>query len=274
MQRLTGNTKVYFIIADPVAQVRTHIMFSRHFSDNGMDCVFAPLHIKPEDLGAAMAAFRGMRNLGGFVATVPHKKAVTAYCARLGETAELVGAANVIRREEDGSFSGDMVDGKGFVAGLQACGHQVADKRILLLGAGGAGSAIALALLQARAAALTIHDREQSRAEDILARLRTAMPEAAVRQGEADTAGCDMVINATGLGMRETDPLPIAETMLRPGMLAAELIMQPEETSFLRAARKQGAAVHYGRHMLEGQKLLMAGFLRMEQKPAGDSVSG
>jgi shikimate dehydrogenase len=263
MQHLTGKTKVYFIIADPVAQVRTHIMFSQHFSDNDMDCVFAPLHIKPEDLDAVMTAFRGMRNLGGFVATVPHKKAVTAYCARLGETARVVGAANVIRREEDGSFSGDMVDGKGFVAGLQACGHQAADRRILLLGAGGAGSAVALALLQARAAELTIHDCVQSHADDLVERLRSVMPQAAVRAGEADAAGCDMVVNATGLGMRETDPLPIAETMLRPGLLAAELIMRPEETSFLRAARKQGAAVHYGRHTLEGQKTLMAEFLRM-----------
>jgi len=67
---------------------------------------------------------------------------------------------------------------------------------------------------------------------------------AKARSGKADTTGCDMVINATGLGMRETDPLPIAETMLRPDLLAVEIIMKPEETAFLHAAGKRGAALH------------------------------
>jgi len=93
------------------------------------------------------------------------------------------------------------------------------------------------------------------------------MPTSAVNVGPPDTLDIDILVNATSLGMQETDPLPIAETMLRPGLLAAEIIMRPEETAFLRVAKKQGATLQYGRHMLEEQKGLMADFLQMEQAP-------
>jgi shikimate dehydrogenase len=258
---ITGNTRLFAIIADPIAQVRTPQVLNAYFQSQDLDAVLVPVHVPAEGLAEVIAGFRRMKNLGGFIVTVPHKIQVAALCDELGPAARATGSVNTVRREADGRLAGDMFDGAGFVQGLRAQGHDPAGKRLLLLGAGGAAGAIAFSLVEAGAARLVIANRTPAKAQAIVQRLRQAFPHADVRAGTADPRECDMVVNATTLGMRAEDPLPLDAELLRPETVVAEIIMKPELTPLLAEAHKQGCPIHYGRHMLDEQVRLMARFM-------------
>lgn len=258
---ITGATRLYAIVADPIGQVRAPEVLNKLFQEGGHDGVMVPVHVDEAGLPAVLDGFRQTKNLGGFAITVPHKAAVAQACDELGPTARIVGAVNAVRREPDGRLVGDMFDGKGFVAGLRLKGHEPAGKRVLLLGAGGAAGAIAYALLESGAASLVIANRTPARAEAIIERLRPDFPDADVRAGNPDPTECDIVVNATSLGMKPDDALPIDVSLLQPRHLVAEIIMKPETTALLARASEAGCAVHYGRHMLDEQIPLMAEFL-------------
>jgi len=258
---ITGHTKIFGIIADPVAQVRTPELLNAYFAQHGIDAVMVPLHVPAEALAQAVDGLRTMRNFCGLVVTVPHKKTAAAMCTQLGPTASVVGAANALKRQHDGSFVGDMFDGEGFVAGLRGQGHDPAGRRVLMVGAGGAAGAIAFALAQAGVAYLGIANRTRTRAAEIAQRVRQVLPHATVEDVEADPAGYDMVVNATSLGMLADDPLPLDVDRLDASTLVVEIITKPPMTALLQAAQQRGCPIHEGRHMLQAQIASMARFL-------------
>ena len=131
---------------------------------------------------------------------MPHKNSMFAYCATSSETARLLGVVNVARRNADGSWHGDMLDGVAFVAAQKKKGARPEGARVLQVGAGGAGSAIAVALLEAGVRELVLHDASQSRL-DHLVRLLSGLGRGRVIAGPPDPTGCDMVVNATPMGM-------------------------------------------------------------------------
>jgi shikimate dehydrogenase len=126
---ITGHTKIFAIIADPITQVRTPEVFNAYCAGRGIDGVLVPVHVGSEGLNAVIAGFRQMKNLGGFIVTVPHKTAMASLCDELGAAGELVGAVNAVRRESDGRLIGNMFDGVGFVEGLKSQGHDPSGKR-------------------------------------------------------------------------------------------------------------------------------------------------
>jgi len=263
---ITGRTRVFGIIADPIAHVRTPEVLNRHFAARGVDAVMVPLHLTAADLAAAWPAFSRLRNLGGLIVTVPHKTAVPDLCDGVGEAARLVGAANAVRREADGRLVCEMFDGRGFVGGLLGQGVDPAGLSVLLAGAGGAASAIAFALAEAGCSRPTVANRTAPKAEDLAARVRRAYPSCRTEAAPAGQAGADpsdheLIVNATSLGLGSDDPLPVVVDRLRPGMVVAEVVMQPERTALLVAAEARGCRIHYGRHMLDAQIELLAGFL-------------
>jgi len=258
---ITGNTRLFGIVADPVDQVRTPQVLNRLFEQRGHDAVLVPFHVGADGLPRIFEAFRQIRNLGGFIVTVPHKVEALALCDEIEDAARAIGAVNTIRREPDGRLVGGMFDGIGFVAGLKARGHDPAGRRVLLLGAGGAAAAIAHALALAGVGSLTIANRTLSKAREMAERIAASAPGVRVEAGVADPSGYDMVVNATSLGMRPDDPLPLDVAKLSSGTLVAEIIMKPEMTALLGQAQARGCPVHLGRHMLEEQAALMAGFM-------------
>lgn len=260
---IRSTAQVFFILGDPISQVRTHTMFNAFFAERGIDAVFVPLHVSTADVTRVVEGLRGIQNFGGLVATVPHKQEIVGLCDQLEDGARQVQAVNAVRPEADGRLFGDIFDGKGFVAGLASKGHTVAGAKALLLGAGGAATAIAFALFDAGLGELVIHNRTQERAEALAGHLLRNIPAAKVSCGEADTEGCDLVINSTSLGMKPDDPLPIAPAMLRKGLLVAEIIMTPTITPLLAEARRRGCVCHEGIHMLECQRDLLARFFRL-----------
>lgn len=264
---ISGHTRVYGIIADPIHHVRGPTLFNEIFQKSGYDAVMVPLHIASPELPVVWRGLRELRNLDGFLVTVPHKAGAAELCDEIDAAAGLIGAVNVVRREDDGRMVGAMFDGVGFVAGLRANGYELKGQSVLLLGAGGAASAIALALLTSGISRLTIANRTGAKAEMLAAQLRKAVPNAEIAIGAADPTGHDLVVNATSLGLYVSDPLPIDPGLLTERMTVAEIIMNPVETPLLSAARARGSAVQYGRQMLDHQLPLLANFLGLPGHP-------
>lgn len=258
---ITGSTRILGIIADPVAHVRTPQIMNAHFAEHGIDAVMVPMHVAGAGVASVLAAARQLQNLAGLVVTVPHKTAVVDLCDEVRVEARLVGAANAIRRSGDGRLICDMFDGKGFLGGLLAQGIEPEGRRVLLLGAGGAASAIAFSLAGRRVNALTIANRTRDKARALAACVAAAFPACRVTDGPPDPTGHDLVVNATSLGLRAEDPLPLDPDLLRPEMTVAEVVMKPERTAFIEAAQARGCRVHLGRHMLDAQVRLLADFL-------------
>jgi shikimate dehydrogenase len=266
--RIDGATRLFGIIGDPVAQVRSPEAMNPRFAAAGVNAVLVPLHVRPERFDETLRGLLALGNLDGLVVTVPYKARILPFLDRVLPTGRAVGAVNALRREPDGSWTGDMFDGRGLVRGLHARGHEVAGRRVMLLGAGGAGSAVAFAFAEAGAAAISIHDIDPGRAESLVSRLRDAYPACDARVAPPGT-GYDWLVNATPVGMAadgsspDSDRLPAEFGRLDPGLLVVDVIMKPEVTPLLALARACGCRTVGGRAMLEGQADELARFFRV-----------
>lgn len=261
MPEITGATRLVGIVADPIGHVRTPQAMNRLFSEVAANAVIVPMHVTAADLDTVFAGLRRIGNLSGVVVTVPHKESVVALCDELGPEAALVGAANAVRRTPDGRLIGEMFDGLGLIGGLRAAGIEPAGHDALLVGAGGAASAIAVALARAGVARLTIANRTVTKARQLADRVAAAFPAVAVASGDADPRGHTLVVNGTSLGLKPGDPLPLPVELLDPATVVAEVIMDPTRTPLLVAAAARGCRIHEGRHMLDAQLRLLAEFV-------------
>jgi shikimate dehydrogenase len=159
---VNGLTRLYPVVGSPVSQVQAPAMFNPVFADCGINALVVPLDLPADEVVRTCRALLASPSIGGLLVTVPYKKTLYALVDHAGEEAQMVGAVNAIRRDADGAIVGDLFDGQGFVRGLQAAGRDPAGASVLLLGAGGAGSAIAAALAIANVAALRIFVSDQS----------------------------------------------------------------------------------------------------------------
>jgi shikimate dehydrogenase len=251
--QISGKTHLYAILADPVAHVRAPEFFAPAFAAHGVDAAVVPLHVLPQDLAAVVLVLQKLRNLHGLVLTIPHKEAMAGLCDELGPDGALVGAVNAVRFGADHRLIGDMFDGVGLVRGALAHDISMKGKRVLLVGAGGAGRAIAFALAKEGARALTIANRTATRAEALVAEVARAAPAIEVETGTPDPTGHDLVINATSLGLHEADPLPVDPDLLTPEMEVIEIIAAVEVTPLRRAAIDIGCRTMGGRPMVDHQ---------------------
>lgn len=263
MTEITGRTAIWGILADPIHHVKTPQALNALMRDRGVDGVLIPFHVGASDLGTLVAGLKGMRNLKGFVVTVPHKTAIVDLCDDVSAQGRAIGAVNTVRREPNGRLVGEMLDGAGFVAGLRQGGIEPRGRRVYLAGAGGAANAIAFALAEAGVSLLTIANRTRSKSEDLKQRLAEHYPSVPVELGTSDPSGHDIVVNATSLGLKEGDPLPLDAGRLTPDQVVAEIIMQPEVTALLATAQARGCRTHPGKPMLACQLDLMAEFMGM-----------
>ena len=258
---ITGATRVYLHLAHPSAHARTPQVMNAEFARRGVDAVAVSADVAPGDLGGFARGLRGWRNLAGLSVTMPHKEALASHVDELTGPAALIGAVNVVRREPDGRLVAANTDGSGFVIGLRQAGHELSGRRVLLAGAGGAGRAVAFAVAGAGAAHLTIANRTTARAERLARDIAVAYPAVTVAAGPPDPAGRDVVVNATSLGMRPGDPLPVRAGGLAPGTLVCDIVTRPERTRLLDEAAARGCVPHPGLPMLAGQVDLILEFL-------------
>lgn len=261
-KRITGKTKVFLLLADPVAHVVGTAVINAHFERAGIDFAASPAHVTPADLPTMLAAARVMRNLVGLGITIPHKIAILPLLDEVLPRGRAVGAVNFVRRAPDGRLVGDNIDGVGFVAGLARHGFDVAGRRVLQAGAGGVGRAIAFAVAEAGAAELVLVNRDPAKAEALAAAVTAAFPGCRARaEAEGDASAADIVVNATALGMKAGDPLPLDLTGISAQAVVAEVVMTPVETPILAEASRHGCATVPGRAMLDEQMVLLQAFL-------------
>ncbi|GGO83868.1 shikimate dehydrogenase [Marinobacterium nitratireducens] len=261
---ITGTTRLYLVVGDPIRQIRSTELFNRLAAEGGHDAVFVPLQLPSEQLKAAVPVLRSCPNLAGIIATIPHKPALLNLVDQASEQARLVGAVNAIRRDSDGRWIGEIFDGEGYLNGLLDCGVEPAGKSALVVGTGGAGCAVAVSLARRGVNRLCLVDTDDDKVESLVRRLRSAFPSLDIRRGSSDPSGFDIVTNATPLGMRATDPLPLDADKLTAGQVVADMIMAPPVTPLLSQARATCCTVVEGHKALLGQAMAISRFFGME----------
>ena len=195
--------------------------------------------------------------------TIPHKIAVVPMLDGLTERARQVGSVNFVRRDADGSLLGDNIDGQGFVNGLVHGGIELCGRRVLQLGAGGAGRAVAFAIQAAGASELIIFNRNREKAAALVAELAATGSNCSVRAGPADVSEVDVIVNTTSQGMHPSDAPLFDYGDLRASHAVADIVMSPEMTPLLEAAKERGCKRGLGRYMLQEQYPLVRALLEI-----------
>lgn len=250
------------ILADPVDHIQVTAVLNSRFEAWQVDVGVTALHVAGTNLPIVVSALRVMQNLIGCGVTIPHKIAIMPLLDECSERAQMIGAVNWLRREPSGALIGDNFDGVGFMAGLASDGVNVAGKRVMLVGAGGAARAIAFALGET-ASHLTILNRSRDKADLLGSAVNAAFSSCAVSTAPADPAEFDLVVNGTSLGMQVDDALPIDVANLTPRTTVAEIVMRPARTPLVVAAEERGCKVVLGRRMLDEQFGAVRAFMRL-----------
>jgi shikimate dehydrogenase len=181
---------------------------------------------------------------------MPHKVTTVPLLDEVMTTAKVAGACNAVRLGPGGTLVGDMFDGEGFVRGILRKGRMLGGARALVVGSGGVGSAIVASLAKAGVAELALFDAHAATMNGLAERLRTYYPALKIEVGSKDPAGFDVVVNATPLGMKDGDPLPMDVDRIAPSTVVGEVVMKQEITPFLAAARARGCEIQVGTDML------------------------
>ena len=260
LENFSGATRVYLIVGDPIAQVKSPFGVTQAFESQGRDAICVPAHVAPAELTDWWAGAQRARNLDGLIVTVPHKFACTAFCDTVSDRAAFLGTVNTLRRNAQGQWHGDMFDGLGYVRAMEKNGCELKSKRALLVGAGGAGSAIAHSLVLAGVSELAIHDPDEQRRQSLIDRLNS-LKLGKVTLGRSDPTGFDVAINATPIGMKEADPTPIDISKIHSQMFVGCVITAPVITPLIAAARAKGCQTVTGADMFAQVRELMVNFL-------------
>jgi shikimate dehydrogenase len=251
--RITGSTRVFYILGDPVAQVRAPEVYNQLFQSHGIDAVLVPLKLPAQALPGFLEHGMSAENVGGFWATIPHKSALAALLKPTDPVAAIAGAVNAVKRHPDGRLEAALFDGIGFVKGLDHFGIDVTGRRVLAVGAGGGGQALAAALAQRGPATLAVFNRSGERARSLVDRLQPIAEGVAVVADSADPAGFDLIVNCTSLGLKPGDPMPFEPARVDAGAAVVDIIMSREPTPLLRECRARGLKAEAGFEMLVQQ---------------------
>jgi shikimate dehydrogenase len=254
--RLSGAAKLAGVMGWPVTHSRSPRLHGYWLERYGIDGAYVPLGVRPEQLEMAIM---GLQALGfrGCNLTIPHKEAVMPLIDDLSERARRIGAVNTVIFGEDGRVSGDNTDGFGFAASLKAgaSGWRAGDGSAVLLGAGGAARAIAVALLDAGVSTMRLVNRTHERAERLADALRPMARGSAidvVAWGDREDAldGAKLLVNTTSLGMTGQSELDLGLNALPGDAVVTDIVYSPLETGLLAQARARGNPVVDGLGML------------------------
>lgn len=267
---VNGETRLFAIIGDPIAQVRSPDIYNPRIAKTGHNAILIPIHVPAQNFDAAVAGLKALGNLDGLVVTVPFKERILPFADRVLARGQEVGAINALRRESDGSWTGDMFDGVGLLAGIESLSQTPSGRQVLLLGAGGAGRAIAFALGAAGAARIGISDIAIERAVQLADGVRAAYGECRVSAVAPEVAGYDLLINATPVGMAPDFAMPQLIGALHPGLTVIDIVPKPAETALLGAARAAGCAFTNGQAMIGGQADAVLSFFGISPPRGGE----
>lgn len=242
-------------MGQPVAGNPTQYMMEKAFAAAGLDWRYLTLEVAPESLAAAVNGMKAMGFRGGNF-TIPHKVAVIEHLDGLSQSAELIGAVNCVIRDEE-KLIGENTDGKGFVESLREV-TDPSEKKIVILGAGGAARAIAVELGLAAVAEISIVNRTAERGQTLVDLLNDRVQVSSkLVHWEGDfqvPEETDIVVNATSIGLGDADArVPLDIQSLRPNHVVADVIFNPPETRLMKDAQERGCTTLDGLGMLVNQ---------------------
>jgi shikimate dehydrogenase len=265
---VTGHPQVFYgLLGSPVRHVRSPGLITARLAERGLPGKVVALDISAANLAQALAGFRLVDNLAGFLVTMPHKEAIAELVDSLTPEAAAAGAVNIVRRNSDGTLSGGQLDGAGFVAAMKNGGTDPAGQLIHIAGAGGVSAGIAAALAAAGAGRIVIANRSPARAQVLVTRLAAAYPAVEFGVGENVAADAQILINATSLGLNADDPLPFPEHTLLPGRFVGDVVNIATQTPILKLAAERGCRIQAGQAMVEPQLDLMLDFFGQDTTP-------
>lgn len=244
MQAVTGRTRVAAVIGDPVTHSRSPAIHNAAFAAVGIDWVFVALTTPGGRVDVALDAMATF-GLGGLSVTMPHKQPVAAAVGRLSPLAAQLGAVNCVAWDGD-ELVGHNTDATGFVAMMNHSGFDLAGRTVAVVGAGGAGRAVVAGAVSAGAGRVVVVNRS-----DGAAHVAAALDPGRCLVGTAgDIGACDVVVNATPVGMAGTPGLAVASGLLHGDQVVVDLVYDPLDTELLREARQVGAATIDGLGLL------------------------
>src|SRR5262249_53319712 len=206
---IDGRTKLIAHVGYPTESFKAPMIYNPWFESRGINAAVVPMGCKAEDYSAFFKLLFRLSNVVGALVTMPHKIPTLSLVDEASVSAKVAGGCNAVRLDPDGRLVGDMFDGEGFVRGVLRKGRKLAAARVLVAGNGGVGSAIAASFAKAGVGEIALFDAHQPAMTALSQRIRASYTDLKVTTGSNDPAGFDVVVNATPLGMREGDPLPM-----------------------------------------------------------------
>ena len=197
---LNGDTRIIAHVGYPTTTFKSPMIYNPWFDKRGINAAVVPLGVKAEDFVRAFPEICRFTNFHGALITMPHKIAVISLIDDASTAVKVAGSCNAVRRDDDGRLVGDMFDGEGFVRGAARRGRSLKGGKVLVVGSGGVGSAIAASSAAAGAAQIALYDVSQAAMEALASRLGRNYPKLKVTTGSNDPDGFNVVINATPLG--------------------------------------------------------------------------
>ena len=260
IKKLTGHTRIVGVIGDPVAHSRSPQMHNAAFAKAGLDYVYVPFHVRPDDLAAAIAGFKAI-NVVGINVTLPHKQAVIPFLTSISREAELIGAVNTLTFV-DGNIHGDNTDAPGVLQALDedknTSGTPVGEK-VVVLGAGGAARAVVVALALRGVAAITIANRTVEKAISLATEMDQKTGVSMQGMGLTDerlplsVRESKLLVNTATISMDVTHPLLISADWLQPNTIVYDIVYTPPVTPLMQAATERGCQTLGGIGMLVHQ---------------------
>ena len=223
------------------------------FETVGINAIVVPMSCQVEPFPRFLRSLFHLGNLRGALITMPHKVSTVGLLDEVLPTAAIAGSCNAVRRLADGRLQGDMFDGEGFVRGIRRKGFEPKGRRALVVGAGGVGCAIAASLAAAGVLEMGLYDVNNAAAQGLANRLLQHYPDMRIQTGSNDPAGVDLLVNATPMGMKDGDPLPVDMSRVDATTFVGEVVMKTDMTAFLTAAQARGCRIQIGSDMLYEQ---------------------
>lgn len=259
MNVIDGRTRLAGVVGSPLTRSLSPAMHNAVYHQLNLNWVYIPIEI-PDEVGLRrfMALVPELRFVG-FNVTMPFKRAVLELCDEVAMAANMAGAVNTVHCV-DGRLVGYNTDGRGLIEALETdAGFSPAGKNVVIIGAGGAAGAAFVALILARAASVTVINRDVDNAEALVERMRPHLGSVRADALSVTTAfgaigEADLVINATPVGMRPDEPSPIETSLLHPGQVVYDMVYgTAAPTALVTGARAAGAAAYDGLGMLVNQ---------------------
>lgn len=247
---INGHTQVIAHLGYPTHAFKAPMIYNPYFESIRVNAVVVPMACRTETFAQVLRGLFTLDNVRGALITMPHKINVVDLLDEVTPAVKVAGSCNAVKRDAAGRLVGDMFDGEGFVRGVAGKGLRLQGARVLVVGCGGVGSAIAASLAGAGIAEITLHDVSPTSVDALAGRLKQQYPQLKVHTGSNDPADKDLVVNATPLGMNAGDPLPMDVERIAPGTFVGEVVMKSETTAFLAAAQARGCPVQVGADML------------------------